>query len=98
MRGSGNMPNTTPFNDKCEILADLWMTYRQEPQFEDFFQYNDVGLPIAWAITEGIVKPMTEAQTMVEETFAMLLEALSLEDDGFDTLDDVLSRGNTEQE
>ncbi len=35
----------TTFENKCDILSDLWMNYRFEKQFEDFVNYNDLGLP-----------------------------------------------------
>jgi hypothetical protein len=88
------MPNKTTFNDKCSILADLWLNYRQEENFFDFVEYNDLGLPLAFLFSEGIVKAESgQANEMVEETFDLLLSALELEDEGFDTLDDMLARG-----
>ena len=83
---------TTPFSNKCAILAELWMGYRDDPDFVDFIEYNDIGLPIAYAITENIVKPTKMAEQFIDETFALLLGALELsEDTGFDDLDDLLS-------
>jgi len=88
------MPNKTPFNDKCNILADLWLNYRADEQFSDFVEYNDLGLPLAFLFTEDIVKAKSDqANQMVEETFDLFLSALELEDEGFDTLDDMLARG-----
>lgn len=80
----------TEFDKKCEILADLWMAYRFDTQFEDFIQYNDIGLPLAFLISEELVKPRSPARAMVEETFELLLTALKIEDSGFDSLDDLL--------
>lgn len=81
---------TTPFKNRCDILADLWMSYRFDKQFEDFIQYNDIGLPLAFLISEELVKPTPSAKTMVEESFELLLASLQLEDSGFDSLDDLL--------
>ena len=82
---------TTLFSDKCQILAELWLNYRDEPEFEDFLEYNDLGLPIAYALANNIVKSTDMAERFVEETFDLLLAALSLEDEGWDTLDQMLS-------
>ena len=50
---------TTPFSSKCEILGELWLKYRADyPDLEDFIEYNDLGLPIAYAIANDIVKPL----------------------------------------
>ena len=82
--------NSTTFENKCTILSDLWMQYRFEKQFEDFVQYNDIGLPLAFLIDEELVKPNPTAKAMIEETFELLLTALKIEDAGFDSLDELL--------
>ncbi len=82
---------TTHFSNKCEILGELWLKYRSEEEFEDFLDYNDLGLPIAYAIANDIVKPLDLAKSFVEETFDLLLVALGIEDEGWDNLDQMLS-------
>jgi hypothetical protein len=81
---------TTSFDKKCEILGDLWMQYRFEPQFIDFVSYNDVGLPMAFMVSEDLVTPAPLAKSMIEETFELLLGSLKISDDGFESLEDVL--------
>jgi hypothetical protein len=82
---------TTPFSSKCEILGELWLSYRSEEEFEDFIDYNDLGLPIAYAIANNIVKSTDMAKSFIEETFDLLLAALDLEDDNWENLDQMLS-------
>jgi hypothetical protein len=82
---------TTPFSNKCEILGELWLSYRSEEEFEDFLDYNDLGLPIAYAIANDIVKSTDLAKSFVEETFDLLLVALGIEDENWENLDQMLS-------
>ena len=82
---------TTTIENQTLILADLWLNYRNDEEFVDFIQYNDLGLPLAYAIDSGIVKMTETAQSFIEETFSLLLAGLDIEDTGFETLDDVLS-------
>ena len=83
--------NPTPFTNRVMILADLWMNYRLDDEFKDFFEYNDLGLPLSYAIANNIVEKTPTAETMVNETFELLLSALEEPDDmGFDSLDDLL--------
>ena len=90
------MEETTNDN-KAFILADLWMNFRDDEEFQDFVQYNDLGLPLAYAVSNGIVKVTDKAQSMIDETFMLLLAGLSIaEDTGFETLDDILSEGQSE--
>jgi hypothetical protein len=69
----------------------LWLNYRQDEQFQDFIEYNDLGLPVAYAIANDIVKSTEMAQRFVEETFDLLLASLVIDDTGFDSLAKMLS-------
>jgi hypothetical protein len=82
---------STPFKKKCEILSELWMTYRDEETLEDFFQYNDLSLPLAFMLKEGIVSEKNSViEGFIEEAFMIFLAAIKVEDEGFDNLDDIL--------
>jgi hypothetical protein len=73
------------------MLADLWMNYRGDEEFNDFIEYNDLGMPLAYAIANNIVEKTAMAETLINETFELLLAALEIpEDEGFDSLDDLL--------
>jgi hypothetical protein len=85
------MTNSTSYTDKCSILAELWLNYRSDEQFQDFIEYNDLGLPLAYAIDNNIVKSSEMAQRFVEETFDLFLASLEAEDTGFENLDDLLA-------
>lgn len=82
---------TTPYTDKVAILADLWMNYRQDEEFTDFVEYNDLGLPLAYAIDNSIIDSSQLAEKFVNETFDLLLGALEIEDTGFESMDDLLT-------
>jgi hypothetical protein len=81
---------TTTFSNKTLILADLWLNYRDDEEFKDFTEYNDLGLPLAYAIANKIVEPTPVAEKFVNETFDLLLAGLGIEDTGFELLDDLL--------
>lgn len=82
---------STHFSNKCEILADLWLNYRQDEEFQDFVEYNDIGLPLAYVIANGIVETTEMATRFIEETFALLLSGLDIDEDtGFENLEDLL--------
>jgi hypothetical protein len=96
VRGIGynrHMPDneeTTTFENKCNILSELWLDYRSEPDFSDFVSYNDLGLPLGFMIAENIVTPNQRAKDMIEETFALLLATIDIMDSGFESLDDLM--------
>jgi hypothetical protein len=85
---------TTHYSNQCGILAELWLNYRSDEDFQDFTEYNDLGLPLAYAIANDIVKSTEMAQRFIEETFDLLLAGLGIEDTGFETIDDVLGQAD----
>lgn len=80
----------TTFNDKASILADLWINYRNDEEFQDFVEYADLGLPLAYAVSNGIVEPTESLEGFVNEAFELFLSGLEVEDTGFETLDELL--------
>jgi hypothetical protein len=82
--------NETTIENKAGILSELWMNYRDDVEFADFIDYNDLGLPLAYAIANGIVELTPKANDFIAETFDLLLASLGIEDTGFETIDDVL--------
>ena len=66
------------FNQKCEMLAELWSSYKSDIKFADFFEYNDLGLPLAFMIQEKIVKKTPAAEVYINQTFELLHQALGL--------------------
>ncbi len=86
------MADQTPFPTRCRILSELWMDYRGDVEFQDFIEYNDLGLPLAYAISEGIVEKTEIASNFINEAFDILLAALGVEDTGFESLEDMLDK------
>ena len=88
----------TPIENRITILADLWLNYRDDEEFQDFIAYNDIGLPIAFALNEDFVKGTEMSTKFINETFELLLAGLSLEEteEGWESLDDILAEGSAE--
>lgn len=79
------------FSSKCEILAELWLNYRGDTDFEDFVEYNDIGLPLAYAISAGLAKAEPQGELYVNETWDLFVEALGLDSETvWESLDEML--------
>lgn len=72
---------STPISVRAEILAELWLNYKADENFVDFFQYNDLGLPLAYALSHGIIESTEQVEGFVNETFDVLLSELDIEED-----------------
>jgi hypothetical protein len=67
------------------------MNYREDDHLDDFMEYNDLGLPMAYLLMNEIVLPTEQSVIYIDETFDLLLNALSVEDKGFESLDELLA-------
>ena len=88
---------STPFSNRCQILADFYIAYKGDEDFADFFQYNDLGLPLAYALSSEIVLPTPKSKMFIDETFDLLLASLEIEDNNFDDLEELLPTGDDYQ-
>lgn len=78
----------TSFENKCKILSDLWMNYRDDEEFEDFCDYNDIGLPLAYFVSADLVTLNQIAEIYISETFDLLCAALGLPlNEAYDSLE-----------
>jgi len=82
------MPTTT-FESKALILGQVWMQHKTDDEMADFFAYNDIGVPLAFAFAEGIVNHTPTLEQYINESFDLFLEALNIEDAGFEDLKDM---------
>lgn len=83
-------PTNIDYSKKCLILADFWLNYKDEEEFDDFVEYNDIGLPLAFMITENIVESTQIGEIYVNEAWELLCAALNVDSkQNYDTLEDM---------
>lgn len=81
----------TSFDAQVKIIAELWVNYRDEEDFADFIEYNDLGLPMAYLVSEGLVAIQEKGKMFIEETFDLFIKSLGINDEGFEDLNQVLA-------
>jgi hypothetical protein len=79
----------TTFENKCIILSDLWLNYRQDEELQDMFNYFDLAFPLAFAEVEGIANINELGKQLVDECWEQFITALGKEDTGFESLADL---------
>jgi hypothetical protein len=89
----------TNFETKCEILSDLWINYKDNEELEDFVEYNDLGLPLAYLIHTELVTVNETGMPYVDETFNLLCKALDLDLDGdYTSLNELMDVDDEDEE
>jgi hypothetical protein len=90
----------TDFLTQCVILGQLYEGYKEEKDFKAFIEFNDLGLPLAYLTSQGLVVEISDdGKRYIFETFEMFLESIKLtEDDIIEgmTLDEVLEMASAE--
>jgi hypothetical protein len=77
----------TTFSDKCRILGDFWFDYREDANkdenWKQFFEYADMGLPLAFFSDRGYASiVMSESEEIIEETWLMFCSMCNVDPDG----------------
>ena len=75
------------FSDKTGVIGQLWIEFRNDEDFDDFMDYNDLGCPMAYMVAEGLIKDLTPVgEEMIEETFKMFLELINVTEEEIDSV------------
>ena len=78
---------------KSNLLAQFLDQFEESADVQAFIKHNDIGFPLARFISAGIATPMPQAYIYVNETYAMLLDAMEVSESDVldvDNLDDFL--------
>ena len=84
------MAQGNTFENKITILAELWMNYRDDEDLQDFVEYNDLGLPLAYFLMNEIVLPTSQSELYINETYDLFIASLQVADKEWESLDEVL--------
>jgi hypothetical protein len=84
------MAGGNTFENKITILSELWMNYRDDEELQDFVEYNDLGLPLAYFLMNEIVLPTSQSELYINETYDLFIASLQVADREWESLDEVL--------
>lgn len=80
---------------KAQILVEFLNRKSDEEVYDDFFAYNDLGLPLAVALFNDLCELNQKGIEILDETYLMLLTELEVEDltKEYNDLDEIFSEG-----
>jgi hypothetical protein len=87
----------TDFTKVCEILGTLYANYKEDEEFKDFIDFNDLGLPLAYFVTENLCEVSDDGARYITETWTLFVHSLGLQDIGFEALDQMLAMATGEE-
>lgn len=78
------------FADKAGVLGQLWIEFRGDEDFSDFIEYNDLGLPLAYMVAEGLVKECSPVgEEVIDETYKMFMALLEITESDLEVLEEI---------
>jgi hypothetical protein len=84
---------STDFSIKCEILAEVHLEATWNIDLNDFREYNDLGLPLAYSFNKGLIELKEGADSYIEETWNNLCEMLGVDkEEEFEDSEDILEK------
>jgi hypothetical protein len=76
---------------KAEIITDFVVRNSQDEEYSEFFDYNDLGIPLAVAFNSGLCTLNDEGSKVLQETYELLCTELKVDpNQEFDDLDELL--------
>ena len=70
--------------EKAEIIFEFMNDHSSDEAFEDFFSYNDLGVPMAVMIVNDLIILTDEGLDVINETWKSLCEELNDADAEYD--------------
>jgi len=81
----------TDFTNICEILGSLYANYKEDEDLKDFIEFNDLGLPLAYFVSEGLAEVSDDGARYITETWQLFLASMDIQDTGWDSLDQIFA-------
>jgi hypothetical protein len=70
----------TDTTTKAEIIVDFKQDYFDYEEYSDFFEYNDLGVPLAITITAGLAEINKTGIEVIDETYSLLCELVEVDE------------------
>lgn len=81
----------TDFTKMCEILGELYANYKEDEDLKDFIEFNDLGLPLAYFVSEDLCQVSDDGARYITETWQLFLASMDIEDTGWESLDELFA-------
>jgi acyl carrier protein len=89
----------TSLEDKAQIIVEFTQDHFNGGEYEDFFDYNDLGTPLAVAITQEMADLTDSGREVLEETWTNLCDLFDADATAsFESIDDLIGDYQEEEE
>jgi hypothetical protein len=89
----------TTFSNKCDILGSLWMWHKgtEDETWAEFFEWGDVGLPLAYMVRQGYATAKDDGKASIEECWIVFCEMIDIDPSlRYESLEDAFSASDND--
>lgn len=76
--------------DKAVVLVEFLQVEFTNSIYDEFFQYNDLGMPLAISVDADLCTLTDEGKKILEETYNLLCDELGIDRKDYASYDDML--------
>ena len=81
----------TPLEDKAQIIVEFVQDFQVTGEYDEFFDYNDLGIPLAIAITQDMADLTESGLAIFEETWSQLCELFEMDKtESYESIEDLM--------
>jgi acyl carrier protein len=96
---ASSVNHETSLEGKAQIIVEFTQDYFHDDLYEDFFDYNDLGTPLAIAITQEMADLTDSGREVLEETWRNLCDLFDADATAcFESIDDLIGDYQEEDE
>ena len=78
---------------KAEILVQFTQDHFNSGEYDEFFDYNDLGIPMSIAITQDMIILTDSGEQLLEETWKELCNLFGADPNGeYESIDDLTTQ------
>lgn len=78
--------------NKAQIIIEFTEQEFYNPEFDEFFDYNDLGVPVSVALVNGMVTLTGEGEKLLNETWTELCKLFEANpDEDYEDLNDLIN-------
>lgn len=86
---------TTPFSNKCAILAQVYIDYSEDEKFSQLCYTHDIGIPLAYAVSRNLAVANDDGMVFVDNAWEDFCEILGIDHYGeYDSFDSMMVFAN----
>lgn len=75
---------------KASLIVEFIQAEFNNPVFDDFYDYNDLGIPLAVAFEADVCTLNDKGVEVLNETYALLCDELGIDNKDYNSYDDMV--------